>query len=335
LAAGVLAALAVLSWGQCHYWRDDVALWEHTLEITGPDNPFAQRALGLALSKRGQYAEALPHFVEAVRGASGSAEIRGCFGSALLVEGYRDEAAAQLQFAVTHLPETKTLQHDLGVALYELGRISEAAEHFRAAIALDPGFSQARYRLGQCLARQGDVAGAETCLRAAVDLEPGSLDYRTALAHALSRKGDATAAAAEYAAAARIKPGWTKDGNLLAWSMATNPVLRRRDPVGAMDMAERVCDATGGKVPEYLDVLAAAYAAADRFEDAAATARKALALLPAGAPEQLTGALKARLNLYERRQPLPGGAAGRAGPSAGSALLTNERPGIPAQGPPP
>ncbi|MBI4477046.1 MAG: tetratricopeptide repeat protein [Acidobacteria bacterium] len=52
-----------------------------------------------------------------------------------------------------------------------------------------------------------------------------------------------------------------------------------------------------------LDVLAAAYAAAGRFDEAVATARAALALLPS--QSELATSIRHRLDLYTKGLPYP------------------------------
>ena len=64
-SALVVAGLMVCAWQQARHWRDSEALWNHTLACTS-QNPFAQNSLGLALADRGQVAEAIVHFQEAV-----------------------------------------------------------------------------------------------------------------------------------------------------------------------------------------------------------------------------------------------------------------------------
>jgi hypothetical protein len=64
--AAVIVVLAVLSYRQVQYWKDNVALWEHTWRATGP-NYRGQTNLGFALADagrqerraRGRYREAL------------------------------------------------------------------------------------------------------------------------------------------------------------------------------------------------------------------------------------------------------------------------------------
>jgi protein O-mannosyl-transferase len=60
----VLLALTITAHKQIGYWADNVTLWTHTVQITGP-NYVAQDDLGGALMERKQLEEAIPHFREA------------------------------------------------------------------------------------------------------------------------------------------------------------------------------------------------------------------------------------------------------------------------------
>ena len=84
----------------------------------------------------------------------------------------------------------------------------------------------------------------------------------------------------------------TLDNNL-AWVYATSPDPRVRNPEKAIALALRACQQTGFQSAETLDTLAAAYAAAGRFEDAIAAQRSAISLRPTPAPE-----FEARLERY-------------------------------------
>jgi tetratricopeptide (TPR) repeat protein len=307
----VVVAL-VVTWGQVHYWNDDRLLWERTLEVTGPKNPFAQDALGKAYTKRG-VAEGNPelitaavgHFELAIRAAPANAELHGNLGGALLNLGRRKEALEQLALAATGLPHHATIQHDLGVCLYQLGKVAEALPHFEAAIAAYAEFGLAYYRLGQCLCRQGSWDKGVDQLRKAVELQPEMVGFRIALACALSHQEKRKEADAEYIVATRMAPDWLEKHHREAWNRATSAAPETRCGVEGTDLAERLCDATSWKVPEYLMTLAAGYAAEGRFDAAAATARKALDAVPrSGDKKELADALRQQLALYERREAL-------------------------------
>ncbi len=77
-------------------------------------------------------------------------------------------------------------------------------------------------------------------------------------------------------------------------------------------MAERAVRLSGGREPAVLDALAAAYAETGRFKEAAATARRALALAAEARQQPVVQALQARIALYEAGKPL------RTAPAAGT-----------------
>ena len=59
---------------------------------------------------------------------------------------------------------------------------------------------------------------------------------------------------------------------------------------------------TGDRVPTALDTLAAAYAAAGRFEDAIKTAQKGLEVATTLNEAEVAAGIRARLRLYEARR---------------------------------
>jgi len=94
--------------------------------------------------------------------------------------------------------------------------------------------------------------------------------------------------------------------NRLGWLLATSPEDDVRDAAKAVEVGERAARLTSRQDPLSLDTLAAAYAEAGRFDEAAATAREALELeARRGTADR---ALADRLSLYtsgrKAREPL-------------------------------
>ena len=100
----------------------------------------------------------------------------------------------------------------------------------------------------------------------------------------------------QYEQALRIQPDYPEGQNNLAWLLATSATAE--DPVRAMTLAEQACKITDNRVAPYLDTLAAAYANAGRFDDAIATARRAIELARADGQTQLVSEVESRLDLY-------------------------------------
>jgi hypothetical protein len=88
--------------------------------------------------------------------------------------------------------------------------------------------------------------------------------------------------------------------NGLAWLLATCPDARIRNSERAVKLAEEAVQRSDRKHASYLDTLAAAYAAAGRFDDAVRAQQEALAdrdfLLGSG------NAAKERLAMYRQRK---------------------------------
>ncbi|HEY5175026.1 MAG TPA: hypothetical protein VII95_05620 [Terriglobales bacterium] len=61
----VLLALTLVARAQLDRWGDNVTLWTHTLQVTGP-NFIAENSLGIALEREGKVEEAITHFRAAV-----------------------------------------------------------------------------------------------------------------------------------------------------------------------------------------------------------------------------------------------------------------------------
>ena len=101
----------------------------------------------------------------------------------------------------------------------------------------------------------------------------------------------------------RLQPNDAALPNDTAWMLATNPNASVRNGTEAIELAERALRLSGGNEPAILGTLAAAYAEAGRFPEAAAAARKALELATQQNKRALADALRARLALYEAGRP--------------------------------
>ena len=105
---------------------------------------------------------------------------------------------------------------------------------------------------------------------------------------------------AHYRAALSLRPEWPPVLTEFAWLLATDPDEGVRDPVQAIAVAEQAVGLTRRMDPVALDVLAAAYGSGGRFDEAAATAQAAMALLS----REATGyaEMRERLELYRQRR---------------------------------
>ena len=120
---------------------------------------------------------------------------------------------------------------------------------------------------------------------------------------ALSKQlGDPANAAAHTREALRLSPDAHGLRNDLAWTLATSGDPRVRQPEEAVRLAESLVREAEKPDPNWLDTLAAAYAAAGRFEDATRVASQAAALAQEQGQTGIGEQIRARLALYRERR---------------------------------
>jgi len=217
---------------------------------------------------------------------------------ALLDQGRAKEALEYAQRDVEIAPQLSMAHYDLATVLEHLGRIEEAVGQYAQALRIQPGFIEVREDLGDTLLRSGRASEAIEQYEEVMRLNPDRPRVHYNLANALARVGRFPEAIAQYEFALQINPDDALAQNNLAWLLATRPPAEGANPVRAVALAERVCKLSDNRVARYLDTLAAAYAAAGRFNDAMATAEKAVAVARASNESSLGEKIEGRLQLY-------------------------------------
>jgi tetratricopeptide (TPR) repeat protein len=170
-AIAAVLALAALTWRQSGFWNDDITLWPHTLQVTGP-NAQAYSNVGIAYENRGELSEAIKYYA----------------------------------LAVETNPGYGTARYNLARTLKGQGRVTEAIEHYRAALRADPRLSDAHNDLGTLLNGQGRIDDAEREFREAVRIDPESAVAHRNLGSLLENRGRDEEALAHYEEAARWAP---------------------------------------------------------------------------------------------------------------------------------
>jgi tetratricopeptide (TPR) repeat protein len=202
-------------------------------------------------------------------------------------------------------PDSAEAHNNLGRALAEKGRLTEAIAHFRKAILLKPDYLEVHLSLGAVLAWQEKSDEAMVHFAKVLEINPDIAEAHYYLGVALYHSQGKTAEAlAHWRRALRIEPNHVPALNQTARVLATSPETSVRNGAEAVGLAERAVHLSGGRDPETLDTLAAAYAEAGRFSEAVEAARRALALAAQLNNKPLAEALTARIALYEAKAPL-------------------------------
>ena len=110
-------------------------------------------------------------------------------------------------------------------------------------------------------------------------------------------------AVAHYTETLRLKPDHVMALCKLAWIRAAHPQAQFRNGPEAVRLARRACELTRHQAPAPLETLAAAYAEAGRFKDAAAIAEQARQMALAGGQPELAERPIKMLKLFAARKP--------------------------------
>ena len=235
-----------------------------------------------------------------------------------------------------HLDESNfRAYHNRGVSYAQMRRHEEATKDFDKTIEINPNYGNAWFNRGELKYLKGQyreaIADYDQALRInsrdwAAHNSRGHARYRLGLFRdaladynqavnlnanypaAYANRGDALAdqgyferAATDFRKAIELNPRFGRAYQSAAWLMATCPEERFRDAKKAIEAAQKALELDGWNDYRYVDALAAAYANAERFDDAQETIKKAIEMAK-DRPEQKK-ALEERLSLYQEGKP--------------------------------
>jgi protein O-mannosyl-transferase len=187
LAAISIFVLALLTHRQVTYWRDDMTLWSHTIELTD-GNFVAENNLGAILANHGRYDEAAAHFRNASLLEPDDPVSQLNLGIYAHQLGDLKQAimryTATLRFATDRRIRASAYAN-LGEIYFQQSDYPRARANYEAAAALDDPFP---IQLGLIANKVGDSDQAIRYFAEAVAAEPTDVGYLL-LAHALQDSG--------------------------------------------------------------------------------------------------------------------------------------------------
>jgi cytochrome c-type biogenesis protein CcmH/NrfG len=222
-------------------------------------------------------------------------------------KGQYAAAIAEWHKALEMSPNDAKAHNNLAFALAKSDRIDEAIGHWRKALAANPEYAVVYSNLGRALVEKGSLGEAIVHLRKAIEIDPQNAAACYNLGNALYMQGKVPEALEQWRAGLRIEPALLPALNQVAWVLATSGEAGLRNGSEAVRLAARAVELSGGREPNLLYTLAAAYAEAGRFQEAVQTARRALALARAQNLAPLADEVRARIALYESGKPFRSG----------------------------
>lgn len=193
----LVLALLLQTRAQVAYWRDSITLLKHTLDVTA-DNYLIHNNLGVALSEKGEEAEAIANYREAIRINPKYAEAYNNLGYSFLLLQRWQEAATQLQVAVWLSPKYALAHNNLGLAKSGAGKYAEAIGSYLISLRILPGYDYARYNLGVAYLRAGRLEEAVDAFRTLIRTQPNYAAAYGMLGNALLEQGKRSEAEAVF-----------------------------------------------------------------------------------------------------------------------------------------
>jgi tetratricopeptide (TPR) repeat protein len=337
LMLGVIGALTVCGYKQTSYWRNSETLWPRAIACT-PANSIAHDNLGADLVQKGDLADAIVQYQKALDINPADRDARINLGVALFTKGDLAGAIVQYRKVLETDSDDAVARDDLGNALVKNGQLEEGIAQYRKVLEANPADGDAHFNLGVALFTKGDLEAAIAEYRKALEINPTDEDALKNLGAAFFQKGNLQAAIESYRQALKIntrsadtyanlgtayfqqgemKPAsdcWQQSlalnsgqinlQNNLAWLLATSPDASLRNGAKAIALAEQARQETGDSNPAVLRTLAAAYAEAGRYGEAAITARRASALAVEQTNNALAATLQKEIQHYESGTPV-------------------------------
>jgi tetratricopeptide (TPR) repeat protein len=276
--------------------------YRRAIEIK-PDYFQAYYKLGAAFQSLGRADEAIEHYRRAIQINANYFIAYYRLGAAFQSQGNLDEAISYYRQALQIRPRNFYTHKKLGDVLAVQGKLDEAIGHYSQALEANPDYAEAHNNLGIALQSQGEIDEGISHFRRSLEITPENPEANYNLGKALVMKGRLDEAVEHIREAVRLKPGWPAPLDHIAQILITHPDPKMRDSNEAIAFAERAAKLTKYQNAAILDTLAAAYAAAGRFEQAVKTAEAALELASAAQDDKLIIRLRKQLQLY--RQGIP------------------------------
>jgi tetratricopeptide (TPR) repeat protein len=190
-------------------WDEAIACFHKAIALD-PKYVVAHNNLGMALSRKRQWDEAIACFRKAIALDPKYAVAHSNLGAALNGKRQWDEAIACCKKGIALDPKFADAHTNLGGALYDKGKVDAAIACFQKAITLDQNDAEAHSNLGNALRRKGQVEQAIACYKKAIDLDPMLAGAHNNMGVALAGKGKVDAAIACYQKAILLDPKYAE-----------------------------------------------------------------------------------------------------------------------------
>ena len=197
---------------------------------------------------------------------------------------------ARENVAVQQRRQLADVHHQWGVIERRMGNVQAALAQLQRALKFHPAHLGALTETTLLLHSAGKLEAAHQFLLRAVQVQPGNADFHNKLG-VIRREQDRKAdAMRHFKDALQADANWHPAAHNLAWILATSSNPELRDGKTAVQLAEKLCQASNYQQPQALDTYAAAMAEMGHYDRAAQLAEDALAIVRRSQPTDAAAA---------------------------------------------
>jgi tetratricopeptide (TPR) repeat protein len=282
--------------------NEAIACFEESLR---QNNKFteAHYNLALALGMQKKYDDAVKHLAVVLALDSSYPDARNTLGRIYLKQGKNNEAIECFTKLLPLKKNMEELHYNLAAAFSQQGKYDESIKHFSAVLDMNSNYLDAREKMGNVLLAAGKTDEGIAYLNEVLPNSADKWNIYSNLGTAYLLQGKTELAIQSWKKAVKIKPDDVRNLNNLAWLLATRDNVSTEDINKSIEFAQHACELTEYKKPQFLDTLAAAYAAAGKFPDAIVAAEKALNAARAEGKEDMARDIQSHLECYQTSQP--------------------------------
>lgn len=263
-----------------HQGRFDLALADYNEALRlKPHDATTLLNRGVCSFEKGDYDKAIADYTASLRAKPDGAAAYTNRANAWKEKRAYDKAIADSTAAIRIAPTLAAAYYNRGVAWSQIPNYTQAISDFNEAILLNPQEAHAFVRRAYAWRMQGDLDKSLADYTTAIRLAPYCSSGYVYRALVWELKGQHERAVADYTDAIRVNPRDLDAWNGRAMLYATSPHSNLRDANQAISDARRAGEICEWRRAEVLDTLAAAYAAANQFDEAVTWQTKAVAMI--------------------------------------------------------
>jgi tetratricopeptide (TPR) repeat protein/MFS family permease len=259
-----------------------------------------------SFEKQAKWSQSIAMYEKAVQICPAmSANLYNEIGTIHSMQGRYEEGILYFKKAVSVNPEDLSARGNICLAFLSMDKLDEAISCYTEALQERndwPNIDEMYSGLGMTYEQKGNLALAEINYKKALTIKPDYEPTLTNLGNVLLKQGKLDAAIQNFNKAIELKPDRVEVLNILSRLLVTVGEVSIQEANRAIELAERACELTGYKNPEFLETLAVAYAAAGRFDDAVKTAQQAIDVAKTIGREDLRNEIQRWLELYKAGQ---------------------------------